>query len=86
MTVGVTIIGVAGTLGFSVVAALSNPGKTVATTTGTTGTAGTTSASSSKSDATTSGSNGITVIPFQSNLGLGSSQTGGRSNAVTGGS
>ena len=80
LTVGVTLLGVAGTLGFAVVAAVSDPGKTVASTTGTTST------SSSSSDSTTSGSTGTFLTPFQSNLGLGSSTGGGTSNAVTGGS
>ena len=78
LTVGVTLIGVAGTLGFSVAAAVSNPGKTVASTVG--------SAGSSSIDSTTSGSTGTFLSPFQSNLGLGSSLGSGRSNAVTGGS
>ena len=80
MTVGVTLLGVAGTLGFSVVAALSNPGKTVATTAASTG------SSNLSTDSTTSGSSGTTFNPFQTNLGLGSSLGSSRSNAVTGGS
>jgi hypothetical protein len=83
ITVGVTLVGATATLGFSAVAALSNPGTTVATTTGSTSSTNSTSSSGSVSSSTSDDSSATT--PLQSNSGVGSS-SGGGSNAVSGGS
>jgi hypothetical protein len=82
ITLGVTLAGMTATLGFSVVAALSNPGTSVAATTTIDS-----SSSGSGSDSSTSSDDGgaTTTTPSQSSLGLGSSGSGG-THAVSGGS
>jgi hypothetical protein len=87
VTVGATLLGAAATLAFSTLAALSDPGKMVATTSGT-NTSNSGSGIGSTSDSSTGTGSATTTDPFQSFLGLGSSSgsSTGSAHAVSGGS
>jgi len=85
ITTGVTLAGMAATVGFSALAAFSDPGKQVASSTTSSSTTSSSSTGSTSDSSTSTGSDSATTTPFQSSVGIGSS-SGGGAQAVSGGS
>lgn len=85
ITTGVTLAGVAATVGFSALAAFSDPGKQVASSTTSSSSASSSSTGSTSDTSASTGSDSTNTTPFQSSVSIGSS-SGSGAQAVSGGS